>query len=72
MRAIEINPDYAEAYWNKATVLLELSDFEAGWPLYSWRWQNKELNLKKISTNNYYYVLVVSFGFYTNIIPLIR
>lgn len=50
-QAVFYKSDYAEAYWNKATVLLELSDFEAGWPLYSWRWQNKELNLKKISTN---------------------
>lgn len=50
-QAIQIKSDYAEAYWNKATVLLEKGSFQDAWLIYDWRWQNKELGLKKISTN---------------------
>ena len=38
-KAIEFDPDYAEGYFNKGVLKLSLGDFEAGWPLYEWRWK---------------------------------
>jgi tetratricopeptide (TPR) repeat protein len=40
-RCIEMHPDCPEAYFNKAFLLLHLEDFDAGWPLYEWRWKKK-------------------------------
>ncbi|MGD9538131.1 MAG: tetratricopeptide repeat protein [Alphaproteobacteria bacterium] len=37
-RAVAAKPDYAAAHWNKSLLLLLRGDFEAGWPLYEWRW----------------------------------
>ncbi len=31
--------DAADAYWNKAILLLLLGKFEEGWKLYEWRWE---------------------------------
>jgi hypothetical protein len=36
-RAIELNPDFVQAHWNKAICALLAGDFETGWPLYEWR-----------------------------------
>jgi tetratricopeptide (TPR) repeat protein len=41
-QAIKIEPDYAEAFYNTSLVNLKLQDFEAGWPLYEWRWKRTE------------------------------
>jgi tetratricopeptide (TPR) repeat protein len=38
-RAIAIDPQLAEAHWNKALLCLSLGDFERGWPGYEWRWR---------------------------------
>jgi len=41
-RAIAVRPDFAEAHLNKSLALLLGGDFEAGWPLYEWRWDGSE------------------------------
>ncbi len=38
-QALALRPGFAQAHWNKAIALLLNGDFEAGWPLYEWRWQ---------------------------------
>jgi hypothetical protein len=35
---LHLDPDFAQAHWNRAVVLLLLGDFERGWPEYEWRW----------------------------------
>lgn len=44
-KALAINPELAEAQWNKGLALLLNGQFEAGWPLYEWRWKNKNVGL---------------------------
>lgn len=34
--AIEVQPDHAQAHWNRALAYLELGDYERGWPEYAW------------------------------------
>ena len=46
-QAIALEPDSAEALWNKSLTLLLIGDFDQGWPLYEHRWDNKTLGLKK-------------------------
>ena len=36
-RVIELNPDYAEAYWNKAILYLMHGHYLEGWRLFDWR-----------------------------------
>jgi tetratricopeptide (TPR) repeat protein len=38
-RAIALEPELAEAHWNKALLCLSLGDFKQGWPGYEWRWR---------------------------------
>jgi tetratricopeptide (TPR) repeat protein len=38
-RAITIEPDLADAHWNKALLCLSRGDFARGWQGYEWRWQ---------------------------------
>jgi tetratricopeptide (TPR) repeat protein len=38
-KAIELDREYAEGYLNKGLLKLLVGDFEAGWPLYEWRWK---------------------------------
>jgi len=38
-QSILLKPDYVDAFWNKAMTLLAIGEFEAGWPLYEWRWR---------------------------------
>ncbi|MGA9004452.1 MAG: tetratricopeptide repeat protein [Pseudolabrys sp.] len=38
-RAIALDPELAEAHWNKALLCLALGDFERGWAGYEWRWR---------------------------------
>jgi tetratricopeptide (TPR) repeat protein len=40
--AIEIKPDYAEAYYNRSFVHLSRGDFAAGWRDYEWRLRCKD------------------------------
>lgn len=47
-RAIELEPDYFDAYWNKSLIKLLLADFDDGWELYEYRW-------KKINASQYRY-----------------
>ena len=49
-KAISYKNDYAEAYYNKSLLLLAIRDFENGWLLYDWRWENKSLGFPKLST----------------------
>jgi tetratricopeptide (TPR) repeat protein len=44
--ALALVPDFAPAHWNKAILHLLTGDFDAGWPLYEWRWKNEKLGLK--------------------------
>ena len=37
--ALTINPDFAEAHWNKALILLKSGRYAEGWQEYEWRWQ---------------------------------
>jgi hypothetical protein len=37
-RALQAQPDYPEAHWNKSLALLLAGDFAQGLPLYEWRW----------------------------------
>jgi len=43
-RAVALKPDYAEAHASKSLCLLLLGDYPRGWPLYEWRWKNKEFS----------------------------
>ncbi len=38
-RAIALEPDLAEAHWNKALLHLSVGDFAQGWRGYEWRWR---------------------------------
>jgi hypothetical protein len=40
-QAIKIKSDYPDANFNKSIAHLLLSDFEAGWPAYEWRFLGK-------------------------------
>ncbi|MCA9141114.1 MAG: tetratricopeptide repeat protein, partial [Planctomycetales bacterium] len=41
--ALHFRPDYPEAHMNRSLDRLALSDFEAGWIEYEWRWRGKQL-----------------------------
>jgi hypothetical protein len=49
-RAISLDPEYAEAYHNKAILLLMMNKFNDGWFFYKWRWSIKEENSNKFHT----------------------
>jgi len=38
-KAIFIRSDYANAHASKALALLQVGEWEAGWPLFEWRWK---------------------------------
>jgi tetratricopeptide (TPR) repeat protein len=40
-KALEIDSRFAEANFNKSLLLLLLADFDAGLPMYEWRWKRK-------------------------------
>ena len=40
-RAIALNPDYAEAYWNKSLLKILIGEYLEGWKLYEWRWKKE-------------------------------
>lgn len=40
--AIRLDPHYVSPHLNKAMCLLSLGQFEEGWRLYEWRWQNAQ------------------------------
>ena len=42
-KAIEINPYYYEALWNKANALLLMGNYTEGWKFFEYRW-NREIN----------------------------
>jgi tetratricopeptide (TPR) repeat protein len=37
--ALALEPQLADAHWNKALELLLLGDFARGWPEYEWLWR---------------------------------
>jgi tetratricopeptide (TPR) repeat protein len=37
-RVMELDPNNAEAHWNRSQLLLTLGDFRRGWEEYEWRW----------------------------------
>ena len=41
-RAVELNPEYADAHNNLSLVMLQRGDFNGGWLEYEWRWKCKE------------------------------
>ncbi|MDA8873947.1 hypothetical protein N9J12_09020, partial [Alphaproteobacteria bacterium] len=43
-KAISLNPDYAEAHWNKSLQLLLRGEFASGWELYEWRWKRTQFS----------------------------
>ena len=49
-KAIAIDPHNVSAHYNKALLLLNLLDFEAGWPLYEYRWQKSKLDSVPVVT----------------------
>jgi hypothetical protein len=42
-RALDLAPGYAEAQWNKSTLLLLLGRYAEGWPLFESRWKTRLL-----------------------------
>ena len=38
-RALKRNPDHVECRWDRALTLLQMEDFEKGFPEYEWRWR---------------------------------
>lgn len=42
-QAISLRPGYVKAILNKGLLYLLLGDYEAGWPLYEWRWQQSHM-----------------------------
>ena len=40
-RAIALNPNYAEAYWNKSLLKILIGEYLEGWKLYEWRWKKE-------------------------------
>ena len=46
-RAIALDPDYADALWNKSLALILLGDYEAGWRLFEWRWKRSDPGAEK-------------------------
>ncbi len=55
-RSISLKPDFAESYWNKSLLLLLLADFQQGWALYEWRFQQEKLGnaLRNYSQPRYF------------------
>ena len=49
-KAITIDPHNVSAHYNKALLLLNLLDFEAGWPLYEYRWRKSKLDSVPVVT----------------------
>ena len=45
-QALSLRPDYAEGWWNKATLNLFLKKYQAGWEYYDWRLKTRDLQLK--------------------------
>lgn len=41
-QAIVLRPQYAEAWWNKARLLILRGDYAAGWQMTEWRWQGPQ------------------------------
>jgi tetratricopeptide (TPR) repeat protein len=50
-RAISLKPDYAEARYNKALLLLYTQDYPGGFSLYRSRWDTRSFSSKRLSTN---------------------
>jgi FKBP-type peptidyl-prolyl cis-trans isomerase 2 len=46
-KTLEIRPEYAEAHWNISLLDLLLGRFEAGWKGYEWRWELKDVAVKR-------------------------
>jgi tetratricopeptide (TPR) repeat protein len=46
-RALELQPDLAEALWNQAIVLLSQGEYRQGWVHYEARWRVKSLALRR-------------------------
>lgn len=46
-RALALRPDYPAALWNKGLLLLLLGDFDQGWPLYEWRWNDATTGMRQ-------------------------
>ena len=42
IRAIALNPEMADPYWNKALLKILMGDYEEGWKLYEYRRHRKE------------------------------
>jgi tetratricopeptide (TPR) repeat protein len=50
-RALTLDPAYPKAHWNKGLALLLNGDFQNGWPLYEWRWNEDNATSKSLITS---------------------
>ena len=46
---IHLDPNDAQAYWNKGFALLLGGDFERGLPLYEWRWKKGDIKKRRLN-----------------------
>lgn len=44
---VDLKPDFADGYWNKALTHLMIGDYENAWPLYEHRWDSPSFTSKK-------------------------
>jgi tetratricopeptide (TPR) repeat protein len=49
-RAIALRPDDPRGHWNKCLALLLSGDYENGWLLYEWRWDEDNATSKPLAT----------------------
>jgi tetratricopeptide (TPR) repeat protein len=45
-RALAVDPDFADAHFNRALVLLAQGRFAEGWAEYEWRWRRQDVSAK--------------------------
>ncbi len=45
-RALAIDPGCSEAHWNLALALLQVGEFDQGWPEFEWRWKKRGFTTK--------------------------
>src|SRR5471030_2343029 len=46
-QALALDPDYAQAHWNRSLVYLRRGDYERGWREYEWRWKTTTAGVLK-------------------------
>ena len=41
--ALALDPESVTTHWNRSLALLQMGNYEQGWPAYEWRWQRKTM-----------------------------